>query len=308
MEQNNQLNTEYGMITHRVAVVCILCNLMLCLVKTVGGVFAGSEALISDAVNSGFDVLSGFIVLIGARIAQRQPDQEHPYGHERLENVATVILAVILFVTAVFVGHTAIEDLASGAYLTREFPGILSVVAALISIVSKEILFWYTKGKAEQINSVSLKAAAWDHRADVIGTLGALAGIIASRCGFAAGDLIASLIVCLFIIRTAYLVFREAISQMTDRSCDETVLNELRDVILSEDGVLGIDMLQVRTFGNRLYVDLEIREDGNVTLREAHEVAERVHDTIEQRFPVVKHIMIHVNPSASESIPAENGK
>ena len=201
------------------------------------------------------------------------------------------------------VGGTALGTVAEGGILA-----FLSVVAALISIVTKEILFWYTKGKAEQINSVSLKAAAWDHRADVIGTLGALAGIIASRCGFAAGDLIASLIVCLFIIRTAYLVFREAISQMTDRSCDETVLNELRDVILSEDGVLGIDMLQVRTFGNRLYVDLEIREDGNVTLHEAHEVAERVHDTIEQRFPVVKHIMIHVNPSASESIPAENGK
>lgn len=300
MERNDILNSEYKNITRRVSAVCILCNLVLCLVKSAGGIFAGSSALISDAVNSGFDVVSGFIVLIGARMGQRQPDKEHPYGHERLENVATIVLAVILFVTGIFVGHTAIEDLTSGAYLTRDFPGVLSIIAAIISIVTKEILFWYTKGKAEQINSVSLKAAAWDHRTDVIGTIGALIGIIASRCGFAAGDLIASLIVCLFIIRTAYLVFKEAISQMTDRSCDEDVLNELRETVLSVEGVLGIDMLQVRTFGNRLYVDLEIREDGQVTLNEAHEVAEQVHDTIEQRFPVVKHIMIHVNPGEAD--------
>lgn len=308
MDQHALENDTYRIILKKVSLVCIVCNLMLCLVKATGGLIAHSSALVSDAINSGFDVISGIIVLIGAKVSQQQADKEHPYGHERLENVATIILAVILFVTGIFVGHTVIEQLSDGSYKNATFPGILSIIAALISIVTKEILFWYTRGKAEQIQSVSLKAAAWDHRTDVIATLGALIGIIAARCGFPAGDLIASLVVCLFIIRTAYLVFREAISQMTDRSCDESVLEQLRDTALSVEGVLGIDLLQVRTFGNRLYVDLELQEDGNKPLKETHKVAEQVHDLIEQQFPIVKHIMIHVNPADETASANEERK
>ena len=295
--KNKELNNEFLRVAIRVSVVCMICNALLCVVKAVGGFAAGSRALISDAVNSLFDVLSGLIVLIGAKLSRLESDSEHPYGHERYENVATIILAVILFVTAVFMGHTAIEDMVSGSYKTREVPGVLSVFSALISIITKEILFWYTMGNAKKVDSLALKAAAWDHRADVISTGGALIGIAATRFGFALGDLIASLIVCAFIIRTAYMVFRESIGQMVDRSCDESVLSEMRESIEAEEGVLKIDMLQVRTFGNRLYVDLEIAEDGNVTLRESHEVAERVHDMIEKKFPAVKHIMVHVNPA-----------
>ncbi len=293
-----EINEEYTKIATHVANVCIILNLGLCLLKLTGGIAAHSKALVSDGINSAFDVICGIIVIIGAKIAGKKADREHPYGHERFESVTTIVLAVILFVTGIFVGHTAIEDLTSGKYKTAVLPGVLSIAAAVISMVTKEIMFWYTKGAADKINSVSLRASAWDHRADVISTAGALIGIVAARCGFPAGDLIASLVVCLFIIRTSYLVFREAISQMTDRSCDDDFLQELRDCVCSVPGILGIDMLQVRAFGNRYYVDLEIREDGNITLTEAHRVAERVHDLIEERYPVVKHIMVHVNPDS----------
>lgn len=302
---NEELNTEYSRIAMRVTRVCILCSVFLCLMKLAGGIIANSDALVSDGLNSAFDVVSGIIVLIGAGIAGKNPDREHPYGHERFESVATVILSVVLFVTAVFVGHTAIEDLISGSYRACEAPGKLSIIAALLSMAVKEILFRYTNAAAEKINSVALRAAARDHRTDVISTAGALTGIMVSRYGFPAGDLIASLLVCLFIVRTAYLVFREAIGQMTDRSCDDAFLQELRGCILSVNGVLGIDVLNVRAFGNRFYVDLEIREDGGVSLTEAHKVAEQVHDTIEKRYPVIKHIMIHVNPDTK---PAPSGK
>lgn len=293
---NEELNKEYSAVAMRVTQVCILCSVALSVIKLAGGIIANSSALVSDGINSAFDVVSGIIVIVGAKMAGINPDKEHPYGHERLENVAAIILAVILFVTGVFVGHTAIEKLVSGEYKLSEMPGTLSIIAALLSIAVKEILFWYTRAAAEKINSISLKASAWDHRADVISTAGALIGIMVSRCGFPAGDLIASLVVCLFIIRTAFIVFREAISQMTDRSCDDDFLQEIRECILSVDGVLGIDMLQVRTFGNKYYVDLEIREKGSISLFEAHHVAEQVHDAIEKNYPVVKHIMVHVNP------------
>ena len=293
----NDLPDAYSHIAMKVAHVCIICNFLLCLLKLIGGIAASSDALVSDGINSAFDVLSGIIVIVGAKLASKTPDKEHPYGHERIENAATVILSVVLFVTGVFVGHTAVEDLVSGAYRLREAPGELSILAALLSIAAKEILFRYTKAAADQINSVSLRAAASDHRADIISTAGALLGILLSRYGFPAADLLASLVVCVFILRTAYVVFREAISQMTDRSCSDSFREELRGCILSVDGVLGIDLLQVRTFGNRYYVDLEIREDGSRTLSQAHETAEQVHDAIERQYPVIKHIMIHVNPN-----------
>ena len=289
-------NNDYARTAVKITHVCIICSVLLCLIKMTAGIAAHSRALVSDGLNSLFDVISGIIVIIGARIAAKNPDKEHPYGHERFESVAAVILAVILLVTGVFVGHTAIEDLTNGAYKTRELPGKLSIIAAVISMAVKEILFRYTRAGAEKINSISLRAAAWDHRADVLSTGGALIGIMVSRYGFPAGDLIASLFVCAFIIRTAYIVFREAIGQMTDRSCDDRFLSELRDCILSVKGVLGIDTLQVRAFGNKYYVDLEIREDGNITLTEAHKIAEKVHDAIEKQYPIVKHIMVHVNP------------
>ena len=291
-----KLNEEYRHIAVKVTNVCIFCSIILCLIKMAGGFIADSNALVSDGINSAFDVVSGVIVIVGAGIAAKNPDKDHPYGHERFESVAAVILAVILFVTAVFVGHTAIEDHVSGTYKTAEMPGKLSILAALLSMAIKEGLYWYTKSAAEKINSVSLKAAAWDHRADVVSTAGALIGIMFSRFGFPAGDLIASLVVCIFIIRTSYKVFREAIGQMTDRSCDDDFLQDMRKCILSVNGVLGIDLLQVRTFGNKYYVDLEIEEDGSISLSDAHKVAEHVHDAIEKQYPVVKHIMIHVNP------------
>ena len=293
-----ELYSEYSHIAVKVTNTCIVCNLLLCLIKMAGGIAAHSDALISDGINSAFDVVSGIIIIVGARLAGKNPDKEHPYGHERFESVTTIVFSVILFVTGVFVGHTALEDLFSGAYKTAVMPGKLSIVAALISIAAKEVMFWYTKSAADRIDSVALRAAAWDHRADVVSTAGALIGIMVSRYGFPAADLIASLVVCLFIIRTAYKVFREAMEQMTDRSCDEEFLEELRGCILSVEGVLGIDLLHVRSFGNRYYVDLEIREDGQKSLAEAHRVAEKEHDAIEKKYPVIKHIMIHVNPAA----------
>ena len=145
-----ELNKEYLRTAMKVTNVCIVCNLILCLIKMVGGFAAGSNALVSDGINSAFDVVSGIIVIIGAKMAGKNPDKEHPYGHERFESVAAIILAVILFVTAVFVGHTAIEDLVSGSYKSSEIPGNLSIIAALISMAVKEVMFWYTKSAADR--------------------------------------------------------------------------------------------------------------------------------------------------------------
>lgn len=293
---NKDLIKDFAKIIIKVSVVCMIANIALFLIKLIGGILANSQALISDAFNSAFDIVSGIIVLMGAKIASKKPDKDHPYGHERFESVATIILSIVLLITAIFIGNTAIESLINGDYKNNITPGILSIIAAIISIIIKEVLFWYTKYNADKINSVSLKTEAWDHRADVIATIGALLGIILTRFGFMAGDVIASLIVCIFIAKTAITAFIEAISQMVDKSCDEKLLKEIRKTIKEVEGVMGIDLLHVRTFGNRLYVDLEISADGNIKLYEAHNIAQNVHDKIEKEFPIIKHVMIHVNP------------
>lgn len=294
MDKN--LVKEFSKITFKVSIICLFANIILFIIKLMGGILSHSESLISDAINSIFDVLSTLIIVIGAKIANKKPDKQHPYGHERYESVATIILSIILLITAIFMGHTSIESLLNSSYINNKMPGILAIISAIVSIIIKEILFWYTKTNADKINSVSLKAEAWDHRSDVISTLGALIGIILSRYGFYAGDIIASLIVCAFIIRTAIITFAEAISQMVDKSCDDVIIKEIKKCAKTVNGVLSIDLIHVRTFGSRLYVDLEISADGNMKLFEAHSIAEDVHNKIEKEFPLVKHVMIHVNP------------
>ena len=143
-------------------------------------------------------------------------------------------------------------------------------------------------------------ADAWHHRSDALSSVGALIGIGGAQLGFPVMDSIASLVICIFILKAAYDIFKDAIDKMVDKACDEETEEELKNCALAQDGVLGIDLLHTRTFGNKIYVDIEISADGNMSLFEAHNIAEQVHDSIEQSFPKVKHIMVHVNPSENK--------
>ena len=171
------------------------------------------------------------------------------------------------------------------------------MIAAFLSIVVKEAMFWYTRINAKKIDSGALMADAWHHRSDALSSVGALIGIAAARMGYPVMDAAASLVICIFIVKAAYDIFKDAVDKMVDKACDEATENELRDCTLSQRGVMGIDLLRTRVFGNKIYVDLEIRADGSRTLNETHEIAEQIHDRIEERFPKVKHIMVHVNPA-----------
>ena len=279
----------------RVSAVSIAGNAALSLFKLLAGVLAHSGAMISDAVHSASDVLSSFIVIIGVKLSVRAPDKEHPYGHERFECVAAIVLAVVLGVTGLLIGYQAIGsiDAADGARLV---PGKLALVAAIVSIAVKEAMYWYTRYYGKRLNSTSLMANAWHHRSDALSSVGALIGIAGARMGHPVMEPIASLVICVFILKAAYDIFRDAMGKMVDHAADAETERSISDCVLQQAEVLGIDRLQTREFGSRIYVDLEIRLDGALSLYEAHEIAERVHDCIEQNFPCVKHIMVHVNP------------
>ncbi len=283
----------------RVSLVSIAGNAVLSLFKLLAGVLAHSGAMISDAVHSASDVLSSIIVIIGVKLSVRAPDKEHPYGHERFECVAAIVLAVVLAVTGLLIGYKAFGSIEGRG--TQPMPGVLALVAAAVSIVVKEAMYWYTRFFGKRLNSASLMASAWDHRSDALSSVGALVGIAGARMGHPVMEPIASLVICLFILKAAYDIFRDAMGKMVDRAADAETEKSLTDCVLSEKEVRGVDKLRTREFGSRIYVDLEIRLDGSMTLYDAHAIAERVHDRIEREFPSVKHIMVHVNPGEKQS-------
>ena len=298
MECNKFTEEEnFQRVAKKVSVTTIIGNLILSVLKLIAGIVAHSSAMISDAVHSASDVFSTFVVMIGIKLASKEPDKEHPYGHERLECVAAIVLAMVLFITGLGIGADALRNIVQGNYNDLQVPGMLALVAAIISIVSKEGMYWYTRINAKRIDSSALMADAWHHRSDAFSSIGALVGIAGARMGFPVMDSIASLVIFLFIVKAAYDIFKDSIDKMVDHSCDEETEKDIFECVIENEDVMGVDLLQTRIFGNKIYVDVEIQVDGSYTLQEAHKIAETVHDNIEKNFPKVKHIMVHVNPA-----------
>ena len=304
MEENRKKehasDNEFQKVANRVSFITIIGNVALSVFKLLAGILAHSSAMISDAVHSASDVFSTIVVIIGVRLASRESDKEHPYGHERMECVAAIILAMVLFITGLGIGIEAVKTIAGGNYASLQAPGVLAMVAAVISIVVKEVMFWYTKINAKRIDSGALMADAWHHRSDAFSSVGALIGMGGARLGFPVMDSIASLVIFIFIVKAAYDIFKDAVDKMVDRSCDDETEKQISACIMENENVKGIDLIQTRIFGNKIYVDIEIQVDGSYTLHRAHGIAEEVHNSIEHRFPKVKHIMVHVNPAVTE--------
>ena len=278
-----------------VSAVTIAINLALAGFKFLAGFLAHSGAMVSDAVHSASDVLATFIVILGVKLAGRDADRDHPYGHERLECIAALVLGVILAATGLGIGISGIRKIAGEEALV--VPGALALIAAIVSIVVKEGMFWYTWLAAKKINSSALKAEDWHHRSDALSSVGSFAGILGARLGFPVLDSVASVVICLFILKAAWDILKDALSKMTDHACSPEPTAEMKETILSQPGVLGLDTLNTRLFGDRVYVDVEIQADGDLPLRVTHATAQAVHDTLEAKFPQVKHCMVHVNPA-----------
>lgn len=292
-----QTMSEENKIAMKVSGISILVNLILSVFKLIAGIAAHSGAMISDAVHSASDVGSTLIVIVGVKLSGKKSDQEHQYGHERMECVSSIILSGLLLATGLGIGLSGVENImksTSGAAIA--IPGMLALAAAVISVIVKEWMFWYTRGAARKINSGALMADAWHHRSDAMSSVGAFIGILGARLGFPILDPLASVAICILIVKASVDIFKDAVDKMVDHSCDEATEESMRKVISEVKGVRGIDLLQTRLFGSKMYVDIEISAEGDISLNEAHDIAENVHHTIEENFKDVKHCMVHVNP------------
>ena len=293
-----QTNLDEKAVIRNLSLVSVIGNAVLSGFKLFAGVVGSSSAMISDAIHSFSDVLTTLIAWVGVKISKKASDSSHPYGHERLESIASLFLGAVLLITGIGIGKVGIENILSRNYETLAIPSAIALVAAVISIVGKEAMYWYTRYYAKQINSSAFMADAWHHRSDAFSSIGSLIGIAGAMMGFPVLDSVASVVICLFIVKVSYDIMKDAVTKLLDTSCGEDYENKLRDYISSQNGVVCIDLLRSRMFGNQVYIDLEIQVDGEKSLREAHEIAEHIHAGVEQQFPDIKHIMIHVNPTA----------
>ncbi|GAA6427896.1 cation diffusion facilitator family transporter [Dielma fastidiosa] len=286
-----------AVIIRKLSMVSLIGNTALSGFKMFAGIAGNSGAMISDAIHSFSDVLTTLIAWIGVKVSKKAADDSHPYGHERLECVASLILGLVLMATGLGVGKVGIENIIANQYDALAVPKAIALAAAVFSIIGKEAMFWYTRHYARIIHSSAFMADAWHHRSDALSSIGSLIGIAGAMLGYPVMDSIASVVICLFILKVAYDISKDALIKMLDTSCGEDYEEQLTSFIAEKESVLSVDMLHSRMFGNKVYIDLEISVDGNKSLREAHEVAELIHKDVEHNYPEIKHIMIHVNPA-----------
>ena len=284
-------------IINHLSLVGIIGNIALAAFKLYAGIAGRSSAMVSDAVHSLSDVFATFVALIGVRIAKKAPDSVHPYGHDRFECLASLILGLILAGTGIGIGYGGVRTVLSGNYDELAAPALIALIAAIVSIVVKEGMYHYTMYYAKKLNSSAFIADAWHHRSDALSSVGSLAGIGGAMLGYPVLDSVACIAICVCILKVAYDIFKDALDKMLDTSCGSSYERMLAEFISKQNGVDSLDMLHSRKFGDKIYIDAEISVNGNLTLTEAHEIAERVHNAVEKEHPEIKHIMIHENPT-----------
>ncbi|MFV9510928.1 cation diffusion facilitator family transporter [Tepidibacillus sp. LV47] len=280
--------------------VGIIGNLFLAVVKGGLGWIASSKALIADAAHSFSDVAGSIAVLIGLRAAQLPPDKDHPYGHGKAENIAAIIVAVILFFVGVEVGYSSLRGMFQAKI---EAPGILAIYGALLSIIVKEAMFQYKYRVGKKINSPAVIANAWEHRSDVYSSIGALIGIGGAILGGKWNihwllylDPLAGFVVAIAIMKMAYDLGKETIHNTLDRVLQEDETKEYIAAVEKVVGVMHVDEFYAREHGHYVIVDLKIAVNPRITVEEGHQIGKEVKKTLLSQFHNIKDVFVHINP------------
>ena len=281
---------------YKVSIITIMMNCLLSLVKLVAGFVSNSKAIISDGIHSLGDVITIIVVMIGIRLSSYKEDKKYPYGHERIENIVAIILSGVLFVLGIGIGIDGIEQIISKSYVNVVIVGNIGIFAAVISIFTKEWLFWYTRNVAKKIKSGALMAEAWHHRTDVMASIGSLVGVVFSKMGYPIVDSIASIVICLFILKTSISIFMDSVNGLIDRACSDDILDKVKEIVLTNKDVLAITNIKSRVFSSKIYLDIEIEVDNNTSLEIASNIANNLNLNIKSNVEEIKNCMIKVNP------------
>lgn len=281
-------------IAKRLTIVSLLTNAFLGAFKVIGGLIGHSSVIVADGIDSLSDMFTTLIAYAGVRISSKEADAGHPYGHERFEAVLGKLLALFLFAVAGGVVWKAVDEL---RFPVVNRPTMLALVAGGVSIVAKFLLSQFTIREAKKIKSTVYEADGKNYLNDVMSSSLALLGAFLATKGWLIFQPLFSLFIAFNIFRVALDLYKQSISDLTDEAADDSVVQALNQTILSHPRVKSVDALRTRMHGKRIFVDAEIGVEWSLTLLDAHHIAEEVHDKIEEEFPDVKHIMVHVNPA-----------
>jgi cation diffusion facilitator family transporter len=273
----------------------ILGNVALALLKGAAGYFGNSYALVADAIESTTDIFSSFLVLLGIKYAQRPADANHPYGHGRIEPLVTFLVVGFLITSATIIAYESIQNIGTPHALPRAWT--LLVLGGII--IWKEFSFRTVMKKAIETNSSSLKADAWHHRSDAITSVAAFLGIAFALFmgkGYEAADDWAALFAAGFIFYNSYHIFRPALGEILDENTHDDLVAEIRRVAQTVAGVLDTEKCYVRKAGMQYHVDLHATVSGDISVRQGHEIAHRLQDTLREQLPQLGNVLIHVEP------------
>ena len=272
-------------------------NIFLTALKLTAGVFGHSKAMLADSLNSALDVLATGIVLVGLRISKKPADDDHPYGHGNADTIASFLVALILLLTGLYIGYSAVHVLIHGHVAE---PGRIALYAAMFSIVIKEVLFHYTMKVGRKENSQAIIANAWDHRADVYSSAAALIGIFLARRGILIFDPIAGFVITIMIFRIALHLIHSSVDVIMDESPSPEVLREISRLVSDVDGVLKLGDVRVHQRGPDRTVDVKIEVDGATTVNNGHIIASRVEAALIGSSLRIVEAMVHVDPVVAE--------
>jgi cation diffusion facilitator family transporter len=271
-------------------------NALLALAKALAGFFGNSFALIADAIESLTDVFSSTLVLLGLRYASKPADDNHPYGHGRIEPLVTFAVVGFLIISATVIAYEAIQNICT----PHETPKAWTLIVLGVIILWKEASFQIVLRRSKTTNSSSLKADAWHHRSDAITSVAAFVGItfaIVMGEGYETADDWAALFATVIILYNAFRIFRPALGELMDENTYEELTDEVRQISMSVHDVAGTEKCFVRKVGLQYQIDLHIRVDGALTVKRGHDIAHEVKDTLKAQLPQLANVHIHVEPT-----------
>lgn len=284
----------------RITLFCIIGNVLLSIFKFITGIIGNSKAMVADALHSVSDVIATIAVFIGIKIAKKPIDQNHHYGHGKVEPLVAFFVGIILFFAAISVTERIIQSIRTHSFLA---PSFIALIAAFVSIIVKEIMFRITYIEGKKINSESIMANAWDHRSDAYSSIATVFGIGFSMLGHHFNipwlqymDPLAGMIVACMIFRVAYCIIKQSIKGLMDASPDTHIIKEIECIILECEEVLGIPWIKARYIGQHLFIDLALEVDANITVKEGHTISTEIEKKIKNEIEDAYEVIIHVEP------------
>ncbi len=285
----------------KTAYFSIISNLCLALIKGIAGIFGNSFALIADAIESTTDIFSSLLVLFGLKYAKRPADENHPYGHGKIEPLITFIVVAFLVTSAAFIAYESIINIQT----PHETPKSWTLLVLAAIILWKEISYRIVIKKSKETNSSSLKADAWHHRSDAITSVMAFIGISIALFlgkGYETADDWAALLASVFIIYNSYLIFRPALGEIMDENLYDDLIEEIREKSITVKGIIGTEKCFIRKTGMKYHVDLHAIVEGEISVKEGHYLSHQLKDTLRKQIPNLGHVLIHIEPNHNKSL------